>query len=244
MNYLRTIFFVAVTLIIYSFKSDQKDYISDTLKVEALSKNVWIHTSYLKTQDYGNVGCNGMIYKNKNEAIIFDAPTTDSVSFELIKWVETELKCEIVGIVATHFHDDCLGGLAAFHTKNIPSYANELTIKLAKDNDVKIPQKALAKKDKINVGSSSVVTAFLGEGHSKDNIVAYVPTENVLFGGCLVKKLNASKGYLGDANVNDWSNTVEKVKKEFPKIKWVIPGHGKSGGIELLDYTIELFENQ
>lgn len=31
-----------------------------------------------------------------------------------------------------------------------------------------------------------------------------------MFGGCLIKELDAGKGYLGDANVADWSSTVEK----------------------------------
>jgi hypothetical protein len=45
-----------------------------------------------------------------------------------------------------------------------------------------------------------------------------------LFGGCLLKELDASKGYLGDANVSAWSDTVEKVKKEYPDVKIVIRG--------------------
>ncbi|MDG1527700.1 MAG: subclass B1 metallo-beta-lactamase, partial [Polaribacter sp.] len=62
-----------------------------------------------------------------------------------------------------------------------------------------------------------------------------------LFGGCMIKSLKASKGYLGNANVSEWSNTVAKVKATFPKTEKVIPGHGKVGDSELLDYTIGLF---
>jgi hypothetical protein len=45
-----------------------------------------------------------------------------------------------------------------------------------------------------------------------------------------------------EANVEEWSKTVRKVKEKFPKVKRIIVGHGKSGGIELLDYTINLFK--
>jgi metallo-beta-lactamase class B len=47
---------------------------------------------------------------------------------------------------------------------------------------------------------------------------------------------------LGDANVGEWSRTVEKVKQQYPNVKIVIPGHGKIGGKDLLDFTIKLFE--
>jgi len=47
---------------------------------------------------------------------------------------------------------------------------------------------------------------------------------------------------LGDANAKEWSATVAKIKVEKPEVKIVIPGHGKTGGKELLDYTINLFK--
>ena len=65
-----------------------------------------------------------------------------------------------------------------------------------------------------------------------------------MFGGCLIKELDANKGYLGDANVSEWSATVEKVKKEYPDVKIIVPGHGDYGDKKLLDYTINLFRAQ
>lgn len=50
-----------------------------------------------------------------------------------------------------------------------------------------------------------------------------------MFGGCLIKESGASKGYLGDANVNAWSGTVEKVKTAYSAVKIVVPGHGDYG---------------
>ena len=40
---------------------------------------------------------------------------------------------------------------------------------------------------------------YFGEGHTKDNIMGYFTEDQALFGGCLIKKVGASKGYLGDA---------------------------------------------
>jgi metallo-beta-lactamase class B len=56
------------------------------------------------------------------------------------------------------------------------------------------------------------------------------------------EELEAGKGYLGDANVSAWSNTVERVKKEYPDVKIVIPGHGEYGDGKVLDYTIQLLK--
>jgi metallo-beta-lactamase class B len=75
-------------------------------------------------------------------------------------------------------------------------------------------------------------------------VVGYFEKEQVLFGGCLIKELDATKGYLGDALVGEWSATVGQVKNAYPKLKWVVPGHGKVGDVSLLDYTIQLFSTR
>lgn len=224
-----------------SFESKEV-YKSVDLVITQIAENSFQHTSYLPTQDFGNVPCNGLIVRNSNEVIIFDTPTNDKSSEELIRWITVNLHHNINAIIATHFHNDCLGGLKAFHEHHIPSYAYFKTIALAKENNFEIPKNSFTDQLILKVGKETTITQFFGEGHTKDNVVGYFPSEYIMFGGCLIKELNATKGFLGDASVTDWSNTVEKVKKQYPNVKIVVPGHGVCGNISLLDYTIQLFK--
>lgn len=219
-------------------------YKTSDLVITQVSENSFVHTSYKQTHDFGNVPCNGLVVRDSNEVIIFDTPTNDTSSNELIKWIKEKLQCKINAVIPTHFHDDCLGGLKAFHDNNIPSYANVKTIELAKANNLPVPQNGFNDSLILKVGNKNITAKFFGEGHTKDNIVGYFPVENIMFGGCLIKTLDASKGYLGDANVAAWSATVEKVKEAYPDVKVVVPGHGKYGNVQLLDYTINLFKAQ
>jgi len=216
-------------------------YESENLKIEQLATNTYMHVSYLETKDFGNVACNGMIVADDNEALIFDTPVNDSDSAELIVWIINTLKCNPKGVVVTHFHSDCLGGLNEFHKRDIPSYACTKTIDLAKSTDKILPLNGFNDSLELNVGNLKVLNAYLGKGHTADNIVAYFPSEKVLFGGCLIKSEGAGKGNLEDASPADWSDTVRKVKMRFADAEIIIPGHGKSAGPELLDYTIDLF---
>ena len=219
-------------------------YESETLKIKPISKNTFVHISYLNTTSFGKVACNGMVYLNGKEAIVFDTPVDDKASVELINWIQQEKGKKIKALVVTHFHEDYLGGLQTFHDSGTTSYANNKTIEILKSEEEElIPQSGFEKETTIEIGDESVLLKYCGEGHTKDNIVGYIPTENALFGGCLVKSLNAGKGYLGDANITAWPKTVEQVKAAFPDLKVVVPGHGKHGDTALLDYTIELFEN-
>jgi metallo-beta-lactamase class B len=219
-------------------------YSTETLQIEQISPNTFVHISYLNTQDFGKVACNGMIVINGGEALILDTPTDDETSLELISWLKNEKKVTVKAVLATHFHNDCLGGLKAFHTKGVPSYGSFKTIALAKAAGDPVPEKGFDEQLILEVGDLEVISKFFGEGHTRDNVVSYVPSDQVLFGGCLIKELGAGLGYLGDANTAAWSETVSKVKYHFPDIRRVIPGHGKIGNVELLEYTIRMFEGR
>jgi metallo-beta-lactamase class B len=75
-------------------------------------------------------------------------------------------KCKIKAIIPTHFHDDCLGGLGIFEKYQIPSYANEKTITLAKENDSILPQNGFKDSLSLALGNEKVSVKFVGEGHS------------------------------------------------------------------------------
>jgi len=250
-NIIKTVSIIVISLTILNCSSQKVEvfkpkevYKSNDLIVKQITENSYVHISFLQTNDFGNVPCNGLIVTNNNEAIIFDTPTNDKNSEELINWIKGTLKCKINAIIPGHFHDDCLGGLTAFDKNDIPSYANFKTIEFAKENNFNVPKNGFRDSLTLKVGDENVTAKFFGEGHTRDNIVGYFPSENVMFGGCLIKEIDASKGYLGDANVTDWSATVEKAKKEYPNVKIVIPGHGDYGDKKLLDYTISLFKAQ
>jgi metallo-beta-lactamase class B len=251
MKFLSKVLFLLLTVMILSSNaqksvSDKNKtvYKSDDLIIVQLSKNVYQHISFLNTESFGKVECNGMIVKDGDETVIFDTPTGDKSSAELISWIQNKLHSKINAVIPTHFHEDCLGGLKVFKKNNIPSYSSNKTIALAKENGSNVPDHGFDNTLTLKVGKKKVTAVFFGEGHTKDNVVGYFPGENIMFGGCLIKEMNASKGYLGDADVKAWPATVQKVKATYPDVKIVIPGHGKAGGKELLDYTIKLFKSE
>lgn len=227
----------------YIFAQTQKEiYASPHLVITQLSDHTYMHTSYLNTNDFGKVSCNGMIVYDHQEVIIFDTPANDSSALALIHWINHNLHAKIIAIIPTHFHNDCLGGLAVFHKKHIPSYAYTKTIQIAKEKHLPVPQHGFDTTLLLSVGKEKVYAQFLGEGHTQDNIIGYFPKEKTMFGGCLIKELGAGKGNLEDANTNAWANSVTLLKAKYPDVQIIIPGHGKPGNQQLLDYTIQLFQ--
>ncbi len=220
---------------------DSVVYESDQLIIRKISAHVYEHTSFLVTESFGTVPCNGMVVTDADEAVVFDTPANREATLALIDHFTNTLNCRIRAVVATHFHADCVAGLREFHQQQAVSYAHDRTIALLAGEPT-VPQYGFADSLELAVGTKKVYATFFGEGHTADNCVGYFPDEAVLFGGCLIKETGAGKGYLGDANVLAWPETVAKIRKKYPLVRVVIPGHGKRGGPELLDYTVGLFE--
>lgn len=98
---------------------------------------------------------------------------------------------------------------------------------------------------KLFFGTESLILYYPGETHSPDNITVYYPDKMILFGGCMIKEMSAANlGNTEDANLDMWPASIERLKAKYNEtnVKIVIPGHGKTGDIHLLDKTLELFK--
>lgn len=206
--------------------------VSNELTLIQLSDKTFIHTC---------ANNNGMVFINEGEAVIVSTPDSDLETKNLIDWVINEQEAEIIGYVIDRWHPDAMEGLDIVHENGIKSYSYELTRKIAQEKGLPIPQIGFDPKQEIMVGSEKVICHFLGEAHTKDGIVVWIPSEQILFGGNQIRNYKGWVGNIADASLYNWSATTERVKQEYGSAKIVIPGHGKHGGAELIDYTIELY---
>jgi metallo-beta-lactamase class B len=84
---------------------------------------------------------------------------------------------------------------------------------------------------------------FPGEGHTDDNTVVWIKRYELLFAGCIVKEQGVtSLGNIGDANLKEWPNALNKLLERYEDIAIVVPGHGQWGDKTLIEYTLGLFE--
>ena len=216
-------------------------YESEHLKIEKLATHTYRHISYLNTNDFGRVACNGMVLVDEGEAIVFDTPVDDTAAVEFINWVKNSLSGNILAVIPTHFHYDCLGSLEVFHQYGIPSYANNTTIELARSSKLPVPQNGFDRLLILDLGRHSVKVEHPGPGHTIDNVIAYYSNDQSLFGGCLIKRIGAGEGNLEDADTDQWPATIDVIQEEYAEANIIIPGHGPPGGQDLLTYTKELF---
>jgi metallo-beta-lactamase class B len=230
---------------VHAQSDDVEIRLSEDVTVKRLAEDVWLHTTYYDISGLRNVPANGLIVIDGKYAMMIDLPWTDEQAGVLFEWVAREHKAAIQKVVPTHFHIDCAGGLAEAHRRRADSFALEKTTEILKKINKPVPRNWFSERMSLSCGDTHVELAFLGGGHTVDNIVAWIPTRKILFGGCLVKALNAKDiGNTEDADLVNYPITLKKVKERYPDAKIVVPGHGQPGGLDLIDHTVRLCSNK
>lgn len=219
--------------------------INDSLEIKKISNNIYLHISTTEIKGWGSVSSNGILIVDNKKAFLVDTPSNTPLTQSLVNWISNTLNAEIVGFVPGHWHGDCVGGMEYLNQIGIKTYANHLT------NNILIekarPTAQFSFQDSINIplNNINIKCYYLGGGHTPDNIVVWIPSEKVLFGGCMVKDCNAnSLGNTADAvEPNQWKATINKLLTNFNNATLIIPGHGEIGNAELLNHTVKLIEN-
>ena len=215
--------------------------ISPDIQLIKISENAWVHISWSEVSGYGRTPANGLIFVQGKEAMVFDSPWNDALTKDLFSWITDSMKLKITGFVPNHWHSDCMGGLKFIQSQKIKSYANSMTIDLAKSKKLPVPDHGFKDSLQLKLGDKLICCYYLGAAHSMDNIVVWIPSEKILFPGCMVKSMEARDlGNTADGDLTAYHETIEKLTIKFPEAKIVVPGHGPFGGLELIRHTKEL----
>ena len=238
MKKLLAIFIFALTLV-STFGHSQNINISPNLFLQPLDERVFVHTSFTEIPKWGKFSSNGLVYINGSEAWLFDTPMDDSLTMKLVDYLEQEMKLAIIGFIPNHFHNDCTAGMDILKERNIPTYCFYKTNELNREEPH--CDHVFKKDTTFLLGKLKIETFYPGEAHSPDNIVCWLSQEKVLFGGCMVKsKESSTLGNLSDANLKEWPTSIKRVISKYREAEYVIPGHGETADLLLLEHTLKL----
>ena len=216
--------------------------VTDDLRVTELRPGVWMHTSWT---DYNGsrVSSNGLLVREGDGLMLIDTAWGEAPTDALLDWTEATLGLPVTQAFATHWHADRMGGAAVLEARNIPFYASPLTQQLA--DAAGLPQPEILDVSEVGDAENfgTVEVFYPGHGHTADNTVVWLPAHRLLFGGCAVKSAAAGDlGYVGDADLESWPESIRRVQIRYGEADLVVPGHGDPGGTELLAHTLDLLE--
>ncbi|UJF22928.1 subclass B1 metallo-beta-lactamase [Shewanella sp. OMA3-2] len=190
--------------------------------IAKIADGVYLHHSYLTVTDFGLVEANGLVVVQDKQAYIIDTPWTDSDTALLLQWI-TQQGFTPVSSISTHSHQDRAGGIGYLNNHGVQTIVSDRTQDILAVNNK--PQASMAfKGSRYTIKSDLIEIYDLGAGHTKDNLVVWLPKQQMLFGGCLIKSLDSkTMGYIGEADMQAWPTTINKISQQFPNINLVIP---------------------
>lgn len=234
-----------INYIAYSQEANSIIKITNDIELHKISSRAYLHVSYINYPNYGRIAANGILLVNNKEAFLFDTPWNDSLTTILVKWINDSMNIKITGFIPNHWHEDCMGGLGFLHSQQVESYANITTASIAREKGLPVVKNVFKDSLLLQLADIQIACYYLGAAHTMDNIVIWVPSEKLLFPGCIVKSLNSGNlGNTADGDINAYSLTIEKLISKFPEAKIVVPGHGMPGGIELIRHTQNLAKSK
>jgi len=244
LRFLKSIYFFLFLFCGHAFLPAQVSgqiIINDDIQLLHLNDSVFVHVSWFEDPTFGRFPSNGMLIIKNGEAIMIDTPMDNGLTSQLVNFVEDSMHVEVKQLIVGHFHDDCMGGLEYIQSENIPSLANWMTIEKCRELALPIPSDSFRDSLIFSFQGLTIDCRYFGGGHTQDNITVYLPDKKILFGGCLIRSLNAQNlGNLADAQVDQWAATVSTLMNKYPDAEVVVPGHGNFGSPEMLSNTLDL----
>ena len=175
--------------------------------------------------------------------MVIDTRSTPVAAQDLIKRVRRVTRKPIKYVVLTHYHAVRVLGASAYKADHI--VCSEMTLDLIKERgkqDYKSeverfprlfesvesvpgltwPTMTFKERMTIWLGKVEVRLMHLGKGHTKGDIVAWMPKQKILFSGDLVE--NGATPYAGDAYITEWPDTLKAVRALKPRR--LVPGRG------------------
>jgi len=214
----------------------------------ALSKvadGVWVHTTNYNLPGQSPIPVNGLVVADDDDLILVDGAWGELATLSLLEKIKSEIGKTPTKMIVTHHHADRTAGVDAAEWQGLQVFTHPDTPRLAVNSGYPTPDTSVAalKEPGSRTKVGNLEVAFPGHGHTSDNLVVYIPSVDILYGGCAVRGAGSkSLGNDVDADLAKWSQSLQWVKATYPKAKLVVPGHGKGSNLSLVDGTLALIK--
>jgi metallo-beta-lactamase class B len=212
------------------------------LKISHVTGDFYVYITY---QSYNGqkMSANGMYVVTKEGVVLFDTPW-DTTQFQpLLDSIYARHHKKVIVCIATHSHEDRTAGLSYYKKFGIKTYMTKQTDAICKERNEPRAQYTIAKDSVFTVGQYSFQTYYAGPGHTPDNIVIWFSKEKILYGGCLIKSIEATDlGNLTDANIEAWPLTIKHIQETCKNSRYIITGHQDWTSTKSLEHTLKLLE--
>jgi len=213
------------------------------IALQKIADGVWVHTSNYTVPGRKPIPSNGLIVEDGDTLIMVDTAWGEKATESLLERIKLDIGKPVKKLIITHHHLDKIAGVDVMEFEGVEVFTHPLTPVKAVNAGYPIPNTSVAalKDAKSRTKVGTVEIAYPGAAHAEENLVVYIPSQKILYGGCAIKGAETnSMGNLSDADIKAWPATLNWVKATYPETQTVVPGHGKGSDLHLIDKTLAM----
>ena len=231
--------------------ASKADMTAKVTTFEQLSEHGWGYTA----EGDPNSG----VIVGDDSVMVIDATATPVMAEDLIAKIRGVTDKPIKYVTLSHYHAVRVLGASAYGAQQIiasrPTY--ELIVERGQEDwqseyerfprlfqnadsvpGLTWPTMVFKKQMTVYMGKLEVQLIQIGPGHTRGDTIAWLPAERMLFSGDLVE-FNAGI-YTGDAQLEEWPDTLDKLRALKPKA--LVPGRGaalktEAEAIQAIEFT-------
>jgi len=212
-----------------------------------VAEGVWVHTSSYTFPGAKAVPSNGVVIEEADAVTLVDTAWGEAATLSLLEVIKSDIGKPVTKLVLTHHKFDRLAGVDVLEAHGATVYTHPETPALAAKIGGAVPNSSVAalKEPRSRTKVGSIEIAYPGPAHTQDNLVVYIPKDQILFASSVVKGAGApSLGNTQEAQLKDWPASLNWVKQTYPQTKLVVPAHGKGSDLKLIDATLALLAKE
>lgn len=215
--------------------ASQADLAPKKIRFEKLSANCYAFTAEGDPNTGVIVGDDGVM--------VIDAQATPLMAREVIRRIRKVTRKPIRYVTLSHYHAVRVLGASAYRAEQV--IASQRTLGLIRERGRQDMASEIGRFPRLFRGRESIpgltwptivfkdeMTVMMGKlevriihpgpGHTGGDTIVWVPSQRVLFSGDLVEY--EAGIYTGDAHLEEWPNTLEKLRALKPRA--LVPGRG------------------
>ena len=216
-----------------------------SMTAEQIGDGLWAvtspHSQEAMSADNGGWVSNSAFLVTDDGVLVFDTGSSEAIGEALRRTIRQVTDQPIRWIVNSHPHGDHWMGNAALageDTAIIATPATRRTIREQQDEwlerfeeatgerpSVVLPERTIETRTRERLGGTPIEWIPVGQAHATDDLVAWLPEQEVLLAGDVVFVETAPSTF--DADIQQWLDAHETLLALDPDT--VVPGHGGLG---------------
>jgi len=236
----KAVFSVIIMVSLFGIASELTSKEHIPLYIRQLTDSTYIFITF---QDVNGTPypSNGMYLITDDGVVMLDTPWDTNQVKPLLDSIQAKHNQKVRLCISTHSHGDRTAGLEILKRNGVKTFTSFKTDSISILDNEKRAEFHFLNDTTFTIDNLKIETFYPGAGHSKDNLVLWIPSLKMLYGGCLIKSTVAfNMGNTDGADIDSWINVISKLMSKYTDAIYVVPGHFKYGNFTTLQHTLDL----